>query len=143
VRRAISRWWSSRPRIKKEITTTEIKAEEGRRIPRHRRRHAQGGAKPTGRRALPSLRLWAAGGCGGAAPNDTRIYVRQCEDSAALSRRRALRSTVNSDLVRAINPQRPAGYVRRVRSRSSAVSSTIDTRQLRNDRVHGLRPRPI
>ena len=120
------------PRIKKEITTTEIKAEEGRRIP------GTGGDTLKVVQNLPGVAR-ASFGSGqlvvwGAAPNDTRIYVDNVR-IPLLYHGGGLRSTVNSDLVRAINLT-PGGYGAEY-GRGLGGLVTIDTRQLRNDRVHG------
>lgn len=120
------------PRIKKEITTTEIKAEEGRRIP------GTGGDTLKVVQNLPGVAR-ASFGSGqlvvwGAAPNDTRIYVDNVR-IPLLYHGGGLRSTVNSDLVRAINLT-PGGYGAEY-GRGLGGLVTIDTRQLRNDRFHG------
>jgi TonB family protein len=120
------------PRIKKEITTTEIKAEEGRRIP------GTGGDTLKVVQNLPGVAR-ASFGSGqlvvwGAAPNDTRIYVDNVR-IPLLYHGGGLRSTVNSDFVRAINLT-PGGYGAEY-GRGLGGLVTIDTRQLRNDRVHG------
>lgn len=120
------------PRIKKEITTTEIKAEEGRRIP------GTGGDTLKVVQNLPGVAR-ASFGSGqlvvwGAAPNDTRIYVDNVR-IPLLYHGGGLRSTVNSDLVRAINLT-PGGYGSEY-GRGLGGLVTIDTRTLRNDRVHG------
>ena len=120
------------PRIKKEITTTEIKAEEGRRIP------GTGGDTLKVVQNLPGVAR-ASFGSGqlvvwGAAPNDTRIYVDNVR-IPLLYHGGGLRSTVNSDLVRAINLT-PGGYGSEY-GRGLGGLVTIDTRSLRNDRVHG------
>ncbi|HVY29451.1 MAG TPA: TonB-dependent receptor [Polyangiaceae bacterium] len=120
------------PRIKKEITTTEIKAEEGRRIP------GTGGDTLKVVQNLPGVAR-ASFGSGqlvvwGAAPNDTRIYVDNVR-IPLLYHGGGLRSTVNSDLVRAINLT-PGGYGSEY-GRGLGGLVTIDTRTLRNDRFHG------
>lgn len=120
------------PRIKKEITTTEIKAEEGRRIP------GTGGDTLKVVQNLPGVAR-ASFGSGqlvvwGAAPNDTRIYVDNVR-IPLLYHGGGLRSTVNSDLVRAINLT-PGGYGSEY-GRGLGGLVTIDTRTLRNDRAHG------
>lgn len=120
------------PRIKKELTSTEIKAEEGRRIP------GTGGDTLKVVQNLPGVAR-ASFGSGqlvvwGAAPNDTRIYVDNVR-IPLLYHGGGLRSTVNSDLVRAINLT-PGGYGAEY-GRGLGGLVTIDTRSLRNDRTHG------
>jgi TonB family protein len=119
-------------RIKKEVISTEIKVEEGRRIP-----GTQGDTLKVVQN-LPGVAR-ASFGSGqlvvwGAAPQDTRVYVDGVH-IPLLYHGGGLRSTINSDLVRAIDLA-PGGYGSEY-GRGLGGLVTIDTRTLRNDRVHG------
>ncbi|HXK19172.1 MAG TPA: TonB family protein, partial [Polyangiaceae bacterium] len=120
------------PRIKKEITTTEIKAEEGRRIP------GTGGDTLKVVQNLPGVAR-ASFGSGqlvvwGAAPNDTRIYVDNVR-IPLLYHGGGLRSTVNSDLVKAIALS-PGAYGAEF-GRGLGGMVEVDTRTLPEGGLHG------
>jgi hypothetical protein len=120
------------PRIKKEVLTTEIKVEEGRRVP-----GTQGDTLKVVQN-LPGVAR-AAFGSGqlvvwGAAPQDTRIYVDGVR-IPLLYHGGGLRSTINSDMVRAINLA-PGGWGAEY-GRGLGGLVTIDTRAPRADGFHG------
>jgi TonB family protein len=120
------------PRIKKEILTTEIKVEEGRRVP-----GTQGDTLKVVQN-LPGVAR-AAFGSGqlvvwGAAPQDTRVYVDGVR-VPLLYHGGGLRSTINSDIVRAINLS-PGGYGAEFGHGLGGLV-TVDTRAPRADGYHG------
>jgi TonB family protein len=119
-------------KIKKEVVSTEIQAEEGRRVP-----GTQGDTLKVVQN-LPGVAR-AAFGSGqlvvwGAAPKDTRVYVDGVR-IPLLYHGGGLRATVNSELVRAINLA-PGGYGPEY-GRGLGGLVTVDTRALRSDGVHG------
>jgi TonB family protein len=119
-------------KIKKEVVSTEIKVEEGRRVP-----GTQGDTLKVVQN-LPGVAR-AAFGSGqlvvwGAAPQDTRVYVDGVH-IPLLYHGGGLRSTVNSDMVRAIDLA-PGGYGPDF-GRGLGGLVTIDTRPPRSDRIHG------
>jgi TonB family protein len=120
------------PRIKKEILTTEIKVEEGRRVP-----GTQGDTLKVVQN-LPGVAR-AAFGSGqlvvwGAAPEDTRVYVDGVR-VPLLYHGGGLRATINSDMVRAIDLS-PGGYGAEY-GRGLGGLVTVDTRAPRADAFHG------
>lgn len=120
------------PRIKKEILTTEIKVEEGRRVP-----GTQGDTLKVVQN-LPGVAR-AAFGSGqlvvwGAAPQDTRVYVDGVR-VPLLYHGGGLRSTINSDMVRAIDLS-PGGYGAEYGHGLGGLV-TVDTRAPRADGYHG------
>jgi TonB family protein len=120
------------PRIKKEILTTEIKVEEGRRVP-----GTQGDTLKVVQN-LPGVAR-AAFGSGqlvvwGAAPEDTRVYVDGVR-VPLLYHGGGLRSTINSDMVRAIDLS-PGGYGAEFGHGLGGLV-TVDTRAPRADGFHG------
>jgi TonB family protein len=119
-------------KIKKEVVSTEIKVEEGRRVP-----GTQGDTLKVVQN-LPGVAR-ASFGSGqlvvwGAAPQDTRVYVDGVH-IPLLYHGGGLRSTINSDMVRAIDLA-PGGYGPEY-GRGLGGLVTIDTRAPRSDRVHG------
>ncbi len=120
------------PKIQKEVVSTEIKVEEGRRVP-----GTQGDTLKVVQN-LPGVAR-ASFGSGqlvvwGAAPQDTRVYVDGVH-IPLLYHGGGLRSTINSDLVRAIELS-PGGYGSEYGGGLGGLV-TIDTRTLRADKVHG------
>ena len=120
------------PRIKKEVISTEIKVEEGKRVP-----GTQGDTLKVVQN-LPGVAR-AAFGSGqlvvwGAAPQDTRVYVDGVR-VPLLYHGGGLRSTINSDMVRAIDLA-PGGYGAEY-GRGLGGLVTVDTRSPRADGVHG------
>jgi TonB family protein len=120
------------PRIKKEVISTEIKVEEGKRVP-----GTQGDTLKVVQN-LPGVAR-AAFGSGqlvvwGAAPQDTRVYVDGMH-IPLLYHGGGLRSTINSDMVRAIDLA-PGGYGAEY-GRGLGGLVTVDTRSPRADGVHG------
>ena len=120
------------PKIQKEVVSTEIKAAEGRRVP-----GTQGDTLKVVQN-LPGVAR-ASFGSGqlvvwGASPQDTRVYVDGVH-IPLLYHGGGLRSTINSDLVRAIELS-PGGYGAEYGGGLGGLV-TIDTRTLRTDRVHG------
>jgi TonB family protein len=120
------------PRIKKEILSTEIKVEEGRRVP-----GTQGDTLKVVQN-LPGVAR-AAFGSGqlvvwGAAPQDTRVYVDGVR-VPLLYHGGGLRSTINSDMVRAIDLA-PGGYGAEYGHGLGGLV-TVDTRAPRADGYHG------
>jgi TonB family protein len=120
------------PRIKKEVISTEIKVEEGKRVP-----GTQGDTLKVVQN-LPGVAR-AAFGSGqlvvwGAAPQDTRVYVDGVR-IPLLYHGGGLRSTINSDMVRAIDLA-PGGYGAEY-GRGLGGLVTVDTRSPRADGVHG------
>jgi TonB family protein len=120
------------PRIKKEILTTEVKVEEGRRVP-----GTQGDTLKVVQN-LPGVAR-AAFGSGqlvvwGAAPQDTRVYVDGVR-VPLLYHGGGLRSTINSDMVRAIDLS-PGGYGAEYGHGLGGLV-TVDTRAPRADGYHG------
>jgi TonB family protein len=120
------------PRIKKEVLSTEIKVEEGRRVP-----GTQGDTLKVVQN-LPGVAR-AAFGSGqlvvwGAAPQDTRVYVDGVR-VPLLYHGGGLRSTINSDMVRAIDLS-PGGYGAEY-GRGLGGLVTVDTRSPRVDAYHG------
>ena len=120
------------PKIVKEVVSTEIKAEEGRRVP------GTGGDTLKVVQNLPGVAR-AAFGSGalvvwGAAPEDTRVYVDGVR-VPLLYHGGGLRSTIHSDLVRTIDLA-PGGWgVEYGRGLGGLVNVT--TRAPRADRAHG------
>jgi len=120
------------PRIKKEVLSTSIKVEEGRRVP-----GTQGDTLKVVQN-LPGVAR-AAFGSGqlvvwGAAPQDTRVYVDGVR-IPLLYHGGGLRSTINSDMVRAIDLA-PGGYGAEY-GRGLGGLVTVDTRSPRADMFHG------
>jgi TonB family protein len=120
------------PRIKKEVISTEIKVEEGKRVP-----GTQGDTLKVVQN-LPGVAR-AAFGSGqlvvwGAAPADTRVYVDGVR-VPLLYHGGGLRATVNSDMVRAIDLA-PGGYGAEY-GRGLGGLVTVDTRSPRADGFHG------
>jgi len=120
------------PRIKKEVISTEIKVEEGKRVP-----GTQGDTLKVVQN-LPGVAR-AAFGSGqlvvwGAAPQDTRVYVDGVR-VPLLYHGGGLRATVNSDMVRAIDLA-PGGYGAEY-GRGLGGLVTVDTRSPRADGFHG------
>jgi len=121
------------PKIAKEVVSTEIKAEEGRRVP-----GTQGDTLKVVQN-LPGVAR-ASFGSGalvvwGAAPQDTRIYVDGIH-IPLLYHGGGLRSVLSSDLVKSINLA-PGGYGSEY-GRGLGGLVTIDTRALRPTGVHGF-----
>ncbi len=121
------------PKIQKEVVSTEIKAEEGRRVP-----GTQGDTLKVVQN-LPGVAR-ASFGSGqlvvwGAAPQDTRVYVDGIH-IPLLYHGGGLRSVFAGDLVRAINLA-PGGYGSEY-GRGLGGLVTIDTRALRTTGVHGF-----
>jgi TonB family protein len=121
------------PKITKEVVSTEIKAEEGRRVP-----GTQGDTLKVVQN-LPGVAR-ASFGSGalvvwGASPQDTRIYVDGMH-IPLLYHGGGLRSVLSSDLVRAINLA-PGGYGSEY-GRGLGGLVTIDTRALRPSGFHGF-----
>jgi len=121
------------PRIQKEVVSTEIKAEEGRRVP-----GTQGDTLKVVQN-LPGVAR-ASFGSGqlvvwGAAPQDTRVYVDGIH-IPLLYHGGGVRSVFAGDLVRAINLA-PGGYGAEY-GRGLGGLVTIDTRALRTTGVHGF-----
>ncbi len=121
------------PKIQKEVVSTEIKTEEGRRVP-----GTQGDTLKVVQN-LPGVAR-ASFGSGqlvvwGAAPQDTRIYVDGIH-IPLLYHGGGLRSVFAGDLVRAINLA-PGGYGSEY-GRGLGGLVTIDTRALRTTGVHGF-----
>ena len=121
------------PKIQKEVVSTEIKAEEGRRVP-----GTQGDTLKVVQN-LPGVAR-ASFGSGqlvvwGAAPQDTRVYVDGIH-IPLLYHGGGLRSVFAGDLVRAINLA-PGGYGAEY-GRGLGGLVTIDTRALRTTGVHGF-----
>ncbi|HEY2404682.1 MAG TPA: TonB-dependent receptor, partial [Polyangiaceae bacterium] len=120
------------PKIRKEVVSTEIKTEEGRRVP-----GTQGDTLKVVQN-LPGVAR-ASFGSGalvvwGAAPQDTRVYIDGIH-VPLLYHGGGIRSVMSSDLVRAINLA-PGGYGSEY-GRGLGGLVTVDTRALRADRVHG------
>jgi TonB family protein len=120
------------PRIKKEVISTEINVEEGKRVP-----GTQGDTLKVVQN-LPGVAR-AAFGSGqlvvwGAAPQDTRVYVDGVR-VPLLYHGGGLRATINSDMVRAIDLA-PGGYGAEY-GRGLGGLVTVDTRSPRADGVHG------
>ncbi|HKQ70769.1 MAG TPA: TonB-dependent receptor [Polyangiaceae bacterium] len=120
------------PRIKKEVISTEIKVEEGKRVP-----GTQGDTLKVVQN-LPGVAR-AAFGSGqlvvwGAAPQDTRVYVDGVR-VPLLYHGGGLRSTINSDMVRAIDLA-PGGYGSEF-GRGLGGLVTVETRSPRADGFHG------
>jgi TonB family protein len=121
------------PKIVKEVVSTEIKAEEGRRVP-----GTQGDTLKVVQN-LPGVAR-ASFGSGqlvvwGAAPQDTRVYVDGIH-IPLLYHGGGLRSVFAGDLVRAINLA-PGGYGSEY-GRGLGGLVTIDTRALRTTGFHGF-----
>jgi len=121
------------PKIRKEVVSTEIKAEEGRRVP-----GTQGDTLKVVQN-LPGVAR-ASFGSGqlvvwGAAPQDTRVYVDGIH-IPLLYHGGGLRSVFAGDLVRSINLA-PGGYGAEY-GRGLGGLVTIDTRALRPSGVHGF-----
>ncbi|HYQ03202.1 MAG TPA: TonB family protein [Polyangiaceae bacterium] len=121
------------PKIKKEVVSTEIKAEEGRRVP-----GTQGDTLKVVQN-LPGVAR-ASFGSGqlvvwGAAPQDTRVYVDGIH-IPLLYHGGGLRSVFAGDLVRAINLS-PGGYGAEY-GRGLGGLVTIDSRALRTTGFHGF-----
>jgi len=121
------------PKIQKEVVSTEIKAEEGRRVP-----GTQGDTLKVVQN-LPGVAR-ASFGSGqlvvwGAAPQDTRVYVDGIH-IPLLYHGGGIRSVFAGDLVRAINLA-PGGYGAEY-GRGLGGLVTIDTRALRPTGVHGF-----
>ncbi len=94
------------PPIRKQVVSTEVSADQGRRDPRHAGRRAQGRREPPRRRARDG-RLRAARGVGRGAAGHARLRGRRA-GAAALSRRRPALGD-RSDLVRSVELS-PGGY---------------------------------
>lgn len=121
------------PKIQKEVVSTEIKTEEGRRVP-----GTQGDTLKVVQN-LPGVAR-ASFGSGqlvvwGAAPQDTRVYVDGIH-IPLLYHGGGLRSVFTSDLVRSINLA-PGGYGSEY-GRGLGGLVTIDTRALRPTGFHGF-----
>ncbi len=121
------------PKITKEVVSTEIKAEEGRRVP-----GTQGDTLKVVQN-LPGVAR-ASFGSGalvvwGASPQDTRTYVDGIH-IPLLYHGGGLRSVLSSDLVRSINLA-PGGYGSEY-GRGLGGLVTIDTRALRPTGFHGF-----
>jgi outer membrane receptor protein involved in Fe transport len=121
------------PKIRKEVVSTEIKTEEGRRVP-----GTQGDTLKVVQN-LPGVAR-ASFGSGalvvwGAAPQDTRVYIDGIH-VPLLYHGGGIRSVMTSDLVRAINLA-PGGYGSEY-GRGLGGLVTVDTRALRMDGVHGF-----
>lgn len=121
------------PKIQKEVVSTEIKAEEGRRVP-----GTQGDTLKVVQN-LPGVAR-ASFGSGqlvvwGAAPQDTRVYVDGIH-IPLLYHGGGLRSVFTSDLVRSINLA-PGGYGSEY-GRGLGGLVTIDSRALRPTGFHGF-----
>ncbi len=121
------------PKIQKEVVSTEIKAEEGRRVP-----GTQGDTLKVVQN-LPGVAR-ASFGSGalvvwGAAPQDTRVYIDGIH-VPLLYHGGGIRSVFAGDLVRAINLA-PGGYGAEY-GRGLGGLVTIDTRALRTTGVHGF-----
>ncbi|HTA89559.1 MAG TPA: TonB family protein [Polyangiaceae bacterium] len=121
------------PKIQKEVVSTEIKAEEGRRVP-----GTQGDTLKVVQN-LPGVAR-ASFGSGqlvvwGASPEDTRVYVDGIH-IPLLYHGGGIRSVFAGDLVRAINLA-PGGYGAEY-GRGLGGLVTIDTRALRTTGVHGF-----
>lgn len=121
------------PKLQKEVVSTEIKAEEGRRVP-----GTQGDTLKVVQN-LPGVAR-ASFGSGqlvvwGAAPQDTRVYVDGIH-IPLLYHGGGLRSVLTSDLVRSINLA-PGGYGSEF-GRGLGGLVTIDTRALRPTGFHGF-----
>jgi TonB family protein len=120
------------PKIQKEVVTTEIKVEEGKRVP-----GTQGDTLKVVQN-LPGVAR-ASFGSGalvvwGAAPQDTRVYVDGVH-IPLLYHGGGIRSTINSDIVRAIELS-PGGYGAEY-GRGLGGLVTVDTRAPRADKWHG------
>ncbi|HEX3849477.1 MAG TPA: TonB-dependent receptor [Polyangiaceae bacterium] len=121
------------PKIHKEVVSTEIKTEEGRRVP-----GTQGDTLKVVQN-LPGVAR-ASFGSGalvvwGAAPQDTRVYVDGIH-IPLLYHGGGVRSIMTSDLVRAINLA-PGGYGADY-GRGLGGLVTVDTRALRSNGAHGF-----
>ena len=121
------------PKIQKEVVSTEIKAEEGRRVP-----GTQGDTLKVVQN-LPGVAR-ASFGSGqlvvwGAAPQDTRVYIDGIH-VPLLYHGGGLRSVFTSDLVRSINLA-PGGYGSEY-GRGLGGLVTIDSRALRPTGFHGF-----
>lgn len=121
------------PKIQKEVVSTEIKAEEGRRVP-----GTQGDTLKVVQN-LPGVAR-ASFGSGqlvvwGAAPQDTRVYIDGIH-VPLLYHGGGLRSVFTSDLVRSINLA-PGGYGSEY-GRGLGGLVTVDSRALRPTGVHGF-----
>lgn len=121
------------PKIQKEVVSTEIKAEEGRRVP-----GTQGDTLKVVQN-LPGVAR-ASFGSGqlvvwGAAPQDTRVYIDGIH-VPLLYHGGGLRSVFTSDLVRAINLA-PGGYGSEY-GRGLGGLVTVDSRALRPTGFHGF-----
>lgn len=120
------------PKIVKEVVSTEIQAEEGRRVP-----GTQGDTLKVVQN-LPGVAR-AAFGSGqlvvwGAAPQDTRVYVDGVR-IPLLYHGGGLRSTIHGDVVKSIELA-PGGYGAEY-GRGLGGLVTVQTRAPRADRVHG------
>lgn len=121
------------PKILKEVVSTEIKAEEGRRVP-----GTQGDTLKVVQN-LPGVAR-ASFGSGqlvvwGAAPQDTRVYIDGIH-VPLLYHGGGIRSVFSSDLVRSINLA-PGGYGSEY-GRGLGGLVTVDSRALRPTGVHGF-----
>jgi len=121
------------PKIQKEVVSTEIKAEEGRRVP-----GTQGDTLKVVQN-LPGVAR-ASFGSGqlvvwGAAPQDTRVYIDGIH-VPLLYHGGGLRSVFTSDLVRSINLA-PGGYGSEY-GRGLGGLVTVDSRALRPTGFHGF-----
>ncbi len=120
------------PKIKKEVVSTEIKTEEGRRVP------GTGGDTLRVVQNLPGVARAAAGSGAlvvwGAAPQDTRVYVDGVR-IPLLYHGGGLRATINSDMVRGIELA-PGGYGVEYGGGIGGLV-TVETRALRGDGIHG------
>jgi TonB family protein len=120
------------PKIQKEVSSTEIVAAEGRRVP-----GTQGDTLKVVQN-LPGVARAAAGSGAlvvwGAAPQDTRVYVDGVR-IPLLYHGGGVRATVNSDLVRGLDLV-PGGYGPEY-GRGIGGLVTIDTRAPRDDSLHG------
>lgn len=119
-------------KIKKEVVSTRIKAEEGRRVP-----GTQGDTLKVVQN-LPGVARASAGSGAlivwGAAPQDTRVYVDGVR-IPALYHGGGIRSTINSELVSTIDLA-PGGYGPEY-GRGLGGLVTVETRAPRSDGLHG------
>lgn len=119
-------------KIKKEVVSTQIRAEEGRRVP-----GTQGDTLKVVQN-LPGVARASAGSGAlvvwGAAPQDTRVYVDGVR-IPLLYHGGGIRSTVNAELVSSIDLA-PGGYGPEF-GRGLGGLVTVETRAPRSDGIHG------